>query len=127
MKFLKLSFSKLVFVGLSIIFQIIFFIATNFYLSESFWWVNDLFSLLSVLLFFVIINKDKPSSFKLPWIVIILLFPIIFLVKLNFHINKRLIAQLIKPILSHFKHGNVNGFPKHNPSKNIDDFRPNTI
>lgn len=99
MKFLKLSFSKLIFVGLSIIFQIAFFVVTNFMLTQSFWWVNDIFSLLGILIFFVIVNKDKPASFKLPWIVIILIVPIVgitlYLLLGNYNLSKRKV-KLIK-------------------------------
>ena len=98
MKFLKLTFSKLLFVGLSIICQIIFFIATNFWLSKSFWWVNDIFSLLSIIVLIVIINKDKPASFKLPWIVIVLIFPIVGLTLYflfgNYNLSKKTIKKI---------------------------------
>lgn len=98
MKFFKLTFSKLLFVGLSIILQIVFFVATNFWLSQSFWWVNELFSILSVILFFYIINKDKPASFKLPWITIILIFPIVGLTLYflfgNYNLSKKQIKKI---------------------------------
>ena len=77
MRFFKLFFSKFLFVFIAICFQIFVFIATNFYLSSTFWWVNYWFSFLAFIIFLAIINKDKPASFKLPWVAIVLFVPIV--------------------------------------------------
>lgn len=77
MKILKLFFSRFFIVALAIILQVFVFFATNFWLSESFGWVAYWFTALGILLFFVIINKDKRASFKLPWISVILIFPVL--------------------------------------------------
>lgn len=80
MKFFRLFFSRVFIVGIAIILQILLFVATNFWLSSSFWWVSYFFDILAILIFFVVVNKDKPASFKLPWIMILLLVPIVGIV-----------------------------------------------
>lgn len=77
MKFLKLIFSRLVIISLSILLQIFIFITTNFYLAEYFAWANVWFGFIAVITLLGIISKSEPSSYKLPWVIIIMLFPIV--------------------------------------------------
>lgn len=77
MKFLKLIFSRLVIISLSILLQIFIFITTNFYLAEYFAWANVWFSFVAIVILLGVISKREPSSYKLPWVIIIMLFPIV--------------------------------------------------
>ena len=77
MRFFKLFFSKFLFVFAAICLQIFIFVATNFYLSSTFWWVNYWFNALAFIIFLAVINKDKPASFKLPWVALVLFMPIV--------------------------------------------------
>lgn len=77
MKIIKLFFSRFFIIAMAIIVQFFVFFATNFWLSESYAWVGYWFFALGVVVFFVIINKTKPASFKLPWVVAVLVAPIL--------------------------------------------------
>ena len=74
-RILKMLFSRLAIVMLIIILQIIAYIFLWAYLSEAYLYIHTFFSFLSVIIFLLVINKQEPSSYKLPWIVILLLMP----------------------------------------------------
>lgn len=76
-RFFKLFFSRLFIVGIIIIFQVYIFVAINFWLNESFYWVPYFFTTIAIIMFFYVLNKDKPASFKLPWTVLLLLIPLV--------------------------------------------------
>ena len=76
MKLLKILLPKILIIGIPIVIQIFIFVVTYIWLSESFAWINLFISLIGVLIFLRIINKDNPASFKLSWSVLILIIPI---------------------------------------------------
>jgi len=77
MKLLKILIPKILIIGIPIIMQLFIFIVTYIWLSESFAWINLFISLVAVLVFLTIINKDEPASFKLSWSVLILIIPFV--------------------------------------------------
>lgn len=100
MKFFKLIFSRFFFVMIAAIVQIFVFVATNFWLSNAYWWVSYWFSGLALVIFFLIINKDKPASFKLLWAALVLVLPIvgivIYIMFGNFTLSKKAREELQK-------------------------------
>lgn len=77
MRFFKTFFSRFVIVFLAIILQIAALLATFFWISEKFVWIYFIFVAMGVIVFLVILNKNKPASFKLPWLVTLLVLPIV--------------------------------------------------
>lgn len=96
-RILKMLFSRLAIVMLIIILQIIAYIFLWAYLSEAYLYIHTFFSFLSVIIFLLVINKQEPSSYKLPWIVILLLMPfygvILYSLFGRVPINKRYIKK----------------------------------
>ena len=76
MRFLKIFFSRFFYVFIAIILQVLVLCATTFWLASYYRWVNYAFSVIAIIVFLVILNKNRPASFKLPWIAIILILPI---------------------------------------------------
>lgn len=98
MKLLKILFSKAALIAISVIIQVLIFVIINVYLYESyivFYWI---FTVLSILILLFIINKEKPASFKLPWICLVLLFPIVgltlYILFGNFSLTRKQKAKL---------------------------------
>lgn len=75
-KILKLLFSRLVITSVLILIQVLFFIFVIWKLSNYFIYITLICILLSFLILLYIMNKDESPSLKLPWILLILLFPI---------------------------------------------------
>ena len=78
-KFAKLLFSRMTIVGLAIIAQVVFWVilyyslSKNAYISTA---VNIVIDILAILFLFIVINKNQQEVFKLPWVIIILVFPL---------------------------------------------------
>lgn len=78
-KFAKLLFSRMTIVGLAIIAQVAFWVilyyslSKNAYISTA---VNIIIDILAILFLFIVINKNQQEVFKLPWVIIILVFPL---------------------------------------------------
>lgn len=76
MKFLNSILSRIVFVVLALIIQIAWIVFVILRLSDFFRYMNTILQVFSVLMVIYIINKDTKISFKLAWIVPILIFPL---------------------------------------------------
>lgn len=84
-KFLKLLMSRIVLVFLAILLQVLFllgiYLIPYYLFSQKFYYfssaVNLIVSIMAVIVAIFIINKEQPESFKLPWVVILLLAPIV--------------------------------------------------
>ena len=76
MKILKALFSRVVIVGLILIFQILWFLFILFRLSRYSNIINIAFTIISILVVIYIINKNDNPGYKMAWIVPILLFPL---------------------------------------------------
>lgn len=75
-KLLKLLFSRMVIVGILIFFQVATLVLLIWNLSNQFAYVYGIFVLLSLLIVVWMFSKDDNPSVKLPWVVVIMLFPI---------------------------------------------------
>lgn len=83
-KVLKLLLSRIVFVFLAILLQVLFllgiYLIPYYLFSQRFYWFSNALNLIvgviAVIVAVFIINKEQPESFKLPWVVILLLVPI---------------------------------------------------
>lgn len=77
MRFLKLIFSRLLIIALAILVQLVGYIYLLYTLETNFAWVSILFNVLGVIVALEIINIDEPSSYKIPWILLVVLVPLI--------------------------------------------------
>ena len=101
MKFLKLIFSRIAIISLSIIFQITIFLFIGYFANRDYYLVHLIFIVLAILLVLFIFLKDEPASFKLPWIMLILIAPflgIILYIMLGNKILPRKVISKIKEI-----------------------------
>lgn len=76
-KFFKLFFSRFALVAIAIILQVALIVVINYYLVYEFPWINLLVIALGVVTFFAIVNRNLPASFKLPYLIIVCLAPIV--------------------------------------------------
>lgn len=93
MRFLKIFFSRFFIVAVAIILQLLVLITATFWLTSYYLWIKYFFVGLGTIVFFVVLNKDKPASFKLPWMAIVLLLPllgtILYMTFGNVNLSKR--------------------------------------
>lgn len=75
-KLVKFLFSRMVIIGALIALQVALLVATILLLSNSYVYVYAAFCLLSLVMVIWVINKNENPSFKLPWIVVMILMPI---------------------------------------------------
>ncbi len=64
-------------VGIGLILQILFFLFIYIFCAEKFLLINIILSIIGLLLILYLIKNSKSYSYILPWIIIILLFPLI--------------------------------------------------
>ncbi|HEX3021683.1 MAG TPA: cardiolipin synthase [Lachnospiraceae bacterium] len=76
-KLIKLMFSRLVLVGLVLLFQVLWFVFFVHQLSQYSAEVSIVLNLLSILAVLWIINKRDNPAYKLAWVVPILIFPVL--------------------------------------------------
>lgn len=76
MKSKKLMFNRIFIVGLLILLQIIWFVELLLNLTAQSWWINIIFTALSILAVLVVINKEDNPAYKLAWVIPILSFPL---------------------------------------------------
>ena len=76
MKFLNSVLSRIVLVVLSLLLQIFWIVSLVLRFGDFFRYANILLQLFSLLMVFYIAQRDTKASFKLAWIVPILLFPL---------------------------------------------------
>lgn len=74
-KIIKMLFSRLAIVMLMILFQAAAYIILWTYLSYAYLYIHTFFSFISILILLLVINKQEPASYKLPWIFILLVMP----------------------------------------------------
>lgn len=77
MRFIKLIFSRLLIISLAILVQLVGSIYLLYKLETNFAWISVFFSILGVIVTLEIINVDEPSSYKIPWILLTILLPIV--------------------------------------------------
>ena len=67
---------RFILTALLVIAQIIFSILVLYYAESQYFWVKLLISVVWLIILFVAVNRDEPASYKLPWVIVILIFPI---------------------------------------------------
>ena len=68
--------SRFFIVFLSIIAQAVALLALFYALGQKYAWVQVVSTIIGVLLFLYIVNKDQPAVYKLPWVILILIAPL---------------------------------------------------
>lgn len=74
---MKQAVKKGIVVGLGVILQIVITLLIYIYLVEKLWVVDVIYGFLRVILVFGLIKYSKNYSYTLPWIIILLLFPLV--------------------------------------------------
>ena len=70
------SIPRFVFVGLSVLFQAGWLVLTALVLNEHYPWVELATRMLSLLVILGINSKHSNAAFKMPWIMLIMAFPV---------------------------------------------------
>ncbi len=106
MKFLKKILNRLTVVSLALAIQLLILIAVPWHLGNYYYVLSVVFSLLSLVVVSMIINKESDPAVKLAWIVPILVFPffgwVIYLL-FGTDIDKNIIQKILRkkaPIIS---------------------------
>lgn len=73
---IKVMFSRVFIIAILLLFQVAVLIGVSLFLSEYFLYFHIFFILISVCIVLYIVNKNDEPSFKIPWIILILVFPI---------------------------------------------------
>ncbi len=94
MRFFKLFFSRLLIVGLAIIIQLGGYFFLLHYLETRFAWVSTMFTILGLLVALKIADHDEPSSYKLPWILLVVLAPFVGVTLYSFFGRKKLTKKM---------------------------------
>lgn len=74
---MKDAIIKGIIVGIGVLLQILLSLFINIYLIEKLWIINVFYGVLRVLLLLGLIRNSKNYAYTLPWIIILLLFPLI--------------------------------------------------
>jgi len=74
---MKEAVKKGIAVGLGVILQLLLTLLIYIYLIEKLWIVNLLYAFIRIILLLGLIKNSKSYSFTLPWIIILLLFPLV--------------------------------------------------
>lgn len=72
----KTGASRFVFVALSVILELVILIYVPFFFNRYLTWIETVYRILAVIVVLVIYSQHKTSSMKMPWIILILMFPI---------------------------------------------------
>lgn len=92
-KFTKFLFSRVVLVGLSIILQIVWLwillelVEENY--EQQYYIIRYVTAFIGIVLSLIIINKDEPAEYKLPWLAVTIAFPLLGLVLFVFFGNNQ--------------------------------------
>lgn len=76
MKLLKIFLSRIFIFGLLILLQMIWIILITSSVLSNFHWLNPTLTLLSMVVVLWLVNKDENPSYKISWIILILVFPV---------------------------------------------------
>ncbi len=115
MNLFKALFGRMGFIGLAIILQIILIVLFLFLLNDYFVYFQIFSFIIAILIFLKIINEPTNPDFKVPWLVIVISFPILGgVLYLMFSQNKLGRKQKRRYNLTEQK---VNAFAQHNVEK----------
>ncbi len=98
MRFLKILFSRTFLVVLGFIIQFAFIFWFAFVPTNYFYFFHIICIILSFIAFLDVINKNQPAEFKLPWLFILLVFPVLGLFLYITFAKKSLSKRQIKNI-----------------------------
>ncbi|MBS5112089.1 MAG: cardiolipin synthase [Coprobacillus cateniformis] len=76
MKLLKVFISRIFIFGMLIILQMIWIVLMTSSVLASYQWLNTALKVLSMAVVLWLVNKDENSSYKLSWIILIMVFPV---------------------------------------------------
>lgn len=76
MKILKIIFSKVFLVAISLLAQVWLIFATIFYFNKYYHVIQIITIIIGILTILYIINKEETPEFKLPWIIVIICLPL---------------------------------------------------
>lgn len=76
MKLLKIFLSRVFIFGVLILLQVIWIVLITSSVLSNFHWLNPALSVLSMLVVLWLVNKDENPSYKISWIILILVFPV---------------------------------------------------
>lgn len=74
--FLRIIKSKAFFIGLAILFQVVFLVLVLYYVSSEFGFISYFLTLLSTLICIHLVNRDLDGNSKILWILAIMSFPL---------------------------------------------------
>ena len=77
MKFIKFIFSRFILVTFAIMLEFILISATILFVNNLFFWVRIVGSIINALIFLKIVNKKQNPEFKLPWLFVMIAFPML--------------------------------------------------
>ncbi len=75
-KIVNRIFNRIFLVGILLVIQVIWFIIFLLDLTSQSWWINILFTFISILAILIVINKEDNPAYKLAWVIPILCFPL---------------------------------------------------
>jgi len=77
MKFIKFLFSRFILVTFALLLELLLISATILYVNNLFFWVRIVGSIINALIFLKIVNKKQNAEFKLPWLFVMIAFPML--------------------------------------------------
>ncbi len=76
-KLIKFLHSRIFIISFLIVLQILIILLPFYYLSENYIYYKWSFQIAGLIIVFFILNRDSNPSTKLPWIIVVLLFPVV--------------------------------------------------
>lgn len=75
-RLLKMLISRMAIVVLMVLSQVFAYLYLWKYLSDAYLYIHTFFSILSIIIILLVINKQESASYKLPWIFVLLVMPL---------------------------------------------------
>ena len=93
-----LGISRFIIIALAIIIQAVIWWVIYFKLNKEYFWLQILSSIIGVVLFFAIVNKDQPAVYKIPWVILFTIFPlggvVVYFTFGNLKLNKKTVKRI---------------------------------
>ncbi len=77
MRYLKVLFGRMTIVTLAVVMQVLIFAAALTWLNSYYTVFNVIFTVLSVIVVLTIVNRDMTTESKIPWLILVLLAPLL--------------------------------------------------
>lgn len=98
-----LRVSRFIILGLSIVLQVALLLVGYLQLNQHFAWLQTAMSLIGFLMFIFIVNRDQAAVYKIPWVILFCLFPVLAVVIYFTFGNVKLSKKHIKKLNSVFE------------------------